>query len=477
MDLLTALKNRKAEGQTPIIPDIKCRSPKEGDLLRGRDPLAIAKKLEEAGACALSVVTEEKEFAGSLKLLRTICVNTTLPVLRKDFLETADDLKATKEAGASGVLLMYSCLGKERLAKLYEDAVSMGLIPLVETHSSEELRWAGELGASLIGINNRNILELERDDGDVSFAAGLLADTPQDAFIVVESSLKNAADIHLATRFGADAALVGTTILKAHDPAEMYLALNRPCSLKICGLMNIEDVNLCLRYNADMLGFVTEYPVPVPWNLSSDQTKLLLEHMREAAPSGEIVPPACIVTGGDPDIVLSLCKELRPDYIQLHYTETAKETALITRGAHELGIRVIRSVPHDEELRLKMFGTNEVSQIFGLLVDLGVDCILLDSRNADNAASGGGSILEEHTDQDLKELIAKSPIPVMLGGGLNTSNINRAVEEFSPDWIDIMTGSETEPGRKSEELLKDIRRKLCQKDDSAYMADSTSLKR
>lgn len=204
MDFLTALKNRKAEGIFPVFTDIKCFSPKEGDLIRGRDPAALAAELEAAGACALSVVTETSEFHGSMEILRNVCAAVDIPVLRKDFVRTEEDLLLTKEAGASAILLMYSCLEKELLEELYAKSLEIGLVPFVETHTAQELQWAGELGAELVGINNRNILELERDDGDVSTSENLLRFRPENAFLVVESGLQSGADARRAARSGAE---------------------------------------------------------------------------------------------------------------------------------------------------------------------------------------------------------------------------------------------------------------------------------
>ena len=221
MRFLNALKNKYSSGCIPLIPDIKCISPKDGDLMRGRDPRAVAKELAGAGAPAISVVTETKDFGGSMELLRDICAAARVPVLRKDFIETEADLDETKEAGAAAILLMISCLGTEKLTALYHAAVSRGLTPFVETHSAEELDYALHiLKAPLIGINNRNILVLERDDGDVSLTQSLLAGTLSGgAFIVAESAMQTPEDVRAAIRAGAKAALVGTGILKAQDPA------------------------------------------------------------------------------------------------------------------------------------------------------------------------------------------------------------------------------------------------------------------
>ena len=101
-----ALIARKKAGFIPVIPDIKCTSPKEGDLLRGRDPLAVAQLLARAGAPALSVVTEPKDFGGSLDLLRQLVKATTLPLLRKAFITTREDLRVTRDSGTRTVLLI-----------------------------------------------------------------------------------------------------------------------------------------------------------------------------------------------------------------------------------------------------------------------------------------------------------------------------------------------------------------------------------
>ena len=118
MKFLTALKNAKNDKKNIVIPDIKVYSPKEGDLMHGRNPVEYAKTLQAAGAPVISVVTEEKEFHGSLAMLRAIADAVELPILRKDFIHTKEDLIATKEAGADAILLMCSCLERDELIML-----------------------------------------------------------------------------------------------------------------------------------------------------------------------------------------------------------------------------------------------------------------------------------------------------------------------------------------------------------------------
>ena len=208
-----------------MIPDFKAISPQHGDLFRGRDPVAAAKLLMREGAPALSVVTETKAFGGSLALLRQLVAETGLPVLRKDFITSPEDLKITRDCGAEAVLLICAMHTLPVLTALYEAAVHMGLEPLVEAHTERELAWAGQIGAGLVGINNRNILELERDDGTVSATASLAAHAPRDVFLVSESAIGTPAEAQAAIRAGADAVLVGTALWQAADMAACYRAL------------------------------------------------------------------------------------------------------------------------------------------------------------------------------------------------------------------------------------------------------------
>lgn len=222
-----ALIARKQAGFIPVIPDIKCTSPKIGDLLRGRDPVEAAKLLAKAGAPALSVVTEQKNFGGSIELLERIAAERMLPILRKDFITCVDDLKITKDCGADAILLICATQPFPLLMKLYEEALKIGLEPLVEAHTKEELILAGKIGTKLVGINNRNILELEKDDGTVSATELLAAYMPKNAILISESSIQTPAEAQAAVCAGADAVLIGTAIWQAENMRECYLALSK----------------------------------------------------------------------------------------------------------------------------------------------------------------------------------------------------------------------------------------------------------
>ncbi|MEG3069635.1 MAG: hypothetical protein RQM92_01125 [Candidatus Syntrophopropionicum ammoniitolerans] len=144
--LRESLEQKLAGGSIPIIPDIKIRSPKEGNLFLNITPLEAAQLMEKLGAPAISVVSEQKYFGGSLQLLEEVALAVSLPVLRKDFIKEENDLYRTKNCGATAVLLICACLSEKRLRMLYDLAIGLSLEPLVEVHTRDELALADSIG-------------------------------------------------------------------------------------------------------------------------------------------------------------------------------------------------------------------------------------------------------------------------------------------------------------------------------------------
>ena len=208
-------------GKLPLAADIKPISPRDGELVAGRDPVALVTILEAAGVCALSVVTESVHFGGSLDLLRQVTGAVSLPVLRKDFISSAMQIDETIDAGAAAILLTVATMPELKITGLYRRALSLGLEPLVEVHTESELRFALGLvpRPGIIGINNRDITALEKDDGDVSVTEDLAPLVPDGVAILSESSILSPDDARRAFEAGAHGVLVGTAILQAADPA------------------------------------------------------------------------------------------------------------------------------------------------------------------------------------------------------------------------------------------------------------------
>ncbi len=223
-------------GTIPVIPDIKRKSPGEGELLSGRDPAEYAKNLADAGAPVVSVVTETEHYGGSAEMFRRVAGSVSVPLLRKDFITTVDQLRESADMGASGVLLIASKLERKQLLQLAEAAAALGLEPLIETHDRAEITFAAGMKPTFLGINNRDIRSYETDNGGVGttellasyagFDALLPAQAGSGALLLSESSISSAEDIRRAAAAGAHAVLVGTALLRAGDPAEMYRKLS-----------------------------------------------------------------------------------------------------------------------------------------------------------------------------------------------------------------------------------------------------------
>ncbi len=225
--LAASIRKRQREGALPVLSEIKVHSPKDGDLLRGREPEALARSMAARGIAGLSVVTEPKDFGGSLDLVRRVRPLVDVPILRKDFISDERGLDETRAVGADAILLTVAVLGIDTLARLHAAAKARGLETLVETHNRDEIDQVLQAGLrpDLLGINNRDILRLEKDDGDVSVTESLAKLAPPGSLVLSESSIRGAEDARRARDAGADAVLVGTAILLAQDLAQTIDAL------------------------------------------------------------------------------------------------------------------------------------------------------------------------------------------------------------------------------------------------------------
>lgn len=217
-DFETALKS----GDIAFICECKKASPSKGLIASDFPYLQIAKGYERAGANAISVLTEPKWFLGSDDYLAEVASAVSIPCLRKDF--TVDDymIYEAKLLGASAVLLICSILSKQQIADYIELCDVLGMSALVEAHDDEEVRVALEAGARIIGINNRNLKDFSVDTENSKRLRELV---PTDVLFVAESGIKTAEDVAAMRNVGADAVLVGETLMTAEDKAAKLLEL------------------------------------------------------------------------------------------------------------------------------------------------------------------------------------------------------------------------------------------------------------
>lgn len=212
---LDALAALAPADRVKILAEVKRASPSRGDLSAIPDPAALAVSYETGGASAISVLTEQRRFKGSLDDLEQVRQSVSVPVLRKDFIAEPYQVLEARAAGADLVLLIVAALEQPLLAELYGLIGELGMTALVETHSADEVSRALDLGAQVVGVNARDLSTFELDQD----LFGRLADQiPSGVVRIAESAVKNAGDVAHYRRAGADVVLVGEALVTG-DPA------------------------------------------------------------------------------------------------------------------------------------------------------------------------------------------------------------------------------------------------------------------
>lgn len=207
-----------------VIAECKRRSPSKGILRVDYDPATIAEGYARAGAAAISVLTEPTFFDGALEHLTAVRARVETPVLRKDFISEEFQLVEARAAGADAVLLIVAALAEQVLVDLHQQALALGLAALVEVHDADELRQALDAGATIVGVNCRNLKTLEVD---LRLHSSLVLGIPAGVVAVAESGLRTAADLQRLKHDGYDAFLIGERFMSEPDPGDALAALRR----------------------------------------------------------------------------------------------------------------------------------------------------------------------------------------------------------------------------------------------------------
>ena len=215
-------KESLKDSEIAIIAEVKRASPSKGLIARDFDYIEIAREYEEAGASAISVLTEPYFFKGSNDFLREISENVSIPILRKDFTIDEYMIYEAKLLGASAVLLIVSILDDAQLKEYLDLSHDLGLSAIVETHDANEIKTALDAGAEIIGVNNRNLADFTVDIENSIRLRSLVGD---DVVFISESGIKTKEDVTRLKENNVDAVLIGETLMRSEDKKSMIFEL------------------------------------------------------------------------------------------------------------------------------------------------------------------------------------------------------------------------------------------------------------
>lgn len=224
--LYEVLKNARRSGDPALMVDVKFKSPRDGQLIAERSWQEYVAALAEGGVDALSTPTDPVVFGGSVDMAREIKAICDVPLMRKEFFRSVEQMDESLECGFDAVQLSVNSVAEPALVgRMKARAEKIGLEVVIGIHDEQHLAEAIRLGAVAVGLNNRNIAALELDKGSVSRTEELLPLVPEDVFVISESALLSPADGARAIKAGADAVLVGTALARCADPATMVRGL------------------------------------------------------------------------------------------------------------------------------------------------------------------------------------------------------------------------------------------------------------
>lgn len=422
-----------------LIAEFKRRSPSKGKINSRADPAAMAAIYESAGAAAVSVLTEEDYFDGSLEDLRCIREAISLPVLRKDFIFDEYQVYESAAARADALLLIVAALDDGTLAKLRAIAEDeLGMDALVEVHTKAELDRALNCGARLIGVNNRDLRTFAVSTATSSLLARA---APRDAILVSESGL-NPAEVRKLRAEGYKGFLVGEALMRAGDPGktlrefieETEERLPRSVWVKICGITNAEDAHAAVAAGADMLGF--NFYRRSPRFIEPGAAAEIVKAVRSQTDTKHrSVTMIGVFVSESIDEVLRIAEEANLDGLQLHGDETVEYCARLKELSPQRFL--IKALSADSALKLETPGKYST------------EAIMLDAFDA-NLRGGTGQL----ADWAIARKIAERLPRVFLAGGLSPENVADAIAAVQPYAVDACSALESLPGKKDSARMK-----------------------
>ncbi|MBV9256966.1 MAG: indole-3-glycerol phosphate synthase TrpC, partial [Ktedonobacteraceae bacterium] len=320
-DLLAAFELRS---QVHMIAEVKRASPSKGMLAPHLDPVETARLYEANGASVISVLTEPRFFLGSPEYLMAIKKAVNVPVLRKDFIVDEYQVYESRAWGADAILLICAILDDTQLRRLLQLANEYHMHCLVEVHSRKEAQRAVDAGASIIGVNSRDLVTFKMNP---YLLRELRQVIPADRVVVAESGIHTGADARRLARYDVQAMLVGESLVKAQNiPAQMYMLLheaNAGTQVKICGLRTSEHIHVAVEAGADLLGFI--FHEPSHRYIQPQQVQSVLEASECFVPSveGRATPDLVgVFVNKEADYINDVVEQAGLHFVQLHGNET-----------------------------------------------------------------------------------------------------------------------------------------------------------
>ena len=425
-----------------FICEVKKASPSKGIIAEHFPYLDIAKEYEVAGAAAISVLTEPDFFKGDKKYLQEIASTVKIPVLRKDFIIDEYQIYQAKVWGASAILLICACLDVPMLTKFRELADSLGLSSLVEAHDEKEVQTAIDCGARIIGVNNRNLKDFTVDVQNSVRLRNLVQD---DVIFVSESGLETPEDIQVLRDNNIGVALMGETFMRSPNKVEKLAYLYGPTyytpKVKMCGISKVETIPAVVEAKPDYMGLVF---APSKRQVTVDQAKILVEELHRGYAKkygsdtehdkNDTIKTVGVFVNETVDNLVTIANEANLDAVQLHGDE---DEAFIQSLKERTNVEVWKAI------QIRTAADTEK------WIDSSADMLLFDAYHKDER--GGTGEVFDWSSLDAFER------PFMLAGGIDSTNVARAIRTVRPYGIDISSGIETNGVKDDEKITAFIK--------------------
>lgn len=400
-------------GDVGLIAEIKLASPTEGKLGEKVDILNRLQEYQNAGADAVSVITENKTFRGSLDLVATVKRSTlNLSILQKDFIIDDFQIEEARKLGADALLLIARIVNATQLKRFVTLCRDKGVEPVVEVCSLDDLSNAINSGTEIIAVNAR---DLDTFEVDVDRACNILKRIPEKFIKLGFSGIHSKSEVEKYKKAGAKAILVGTELMKTKNVDRLIKELKISVKVKICGIRSIDAAKAAVESGADFLGFnfvpsSTRYIDPI----------LALEIINSIRGQIKVVG---IFQDAKIAEVNKIVSDLKLDFVQLHGNENSEYI-------NKVGVPVIKSISeNDQPDKIK------------------ADYFLLDRSNR-----GEGKMVDLEKASNLT-----ANLPIFIAGGLTPDNVARVVSKVSPFAVDVAGGIETDGHQDLEKIKRFVR--------------------